>query len=60
MKIQSMVGIDGCTLVIYRRSDRLYGFSIIDLNGIVYTCDSSFSSVDSANLLAMTAMGWEM
>ena len=60
MKIKSVIGINGYTLMVYLRSDRFYGFSVIDKQGKVYTCDSKFSSVDSATLLAISAIKCEM
>lgn len=60
MKIESVIGIDGYTLMVYLRHDRFYGFSVIDQKGKVYTCDSNFSSVDSATLLAVSAIKSEL
>ncbi len=56
MKIQSVIGIDGYTLMVYLRHDRFYCFSVIDKKGKIYTCDNRFSNLDSATLLAISAI----
>lgn len=50
MKIQNVIGINGYTLLIYRSSDRLYRFSIIDFYGIVFNFDSTFLTAEEANV----------
>ena len=49
MEIQSVIGIDGYTLLIYRSLDCLYHFSIIDFSGIAFSFDSIFLTAEEAN-----------
>ena len=48
MKIQSLLGIGGYTLVVYRGFDDLYRFSIIDFTGLPYNFDSLFLTAPEA------------
>ncbi len=48
VKIETLVGINDCTLVIYRDDNEEYRFSLLSMLGKAYTCDSSFSTLSSA------------
>lgn len=56
MKIQSVIGIDGYTLLIYRSLDRLYRFSIIDFAGVTFDFDSDFLTAKEANIQGRMAV----
>ena len=49
MKIETLVGLKGYTLIVYRGFDYLYRFSIIDFSGILYNFDSIFLTAQEAN-----------
>ena len=48
MKIQNVIGIDGYTLMVFRSTDQLYRFSIIDFSGMAFGFDSIFLTADEA------------
>ena len=56
MKIDSVIGIDGYTLLVYRSQDRLYRFSIIDSSGIFFSFDSIFLTAEEANIKGREAV----
>ena len=56
MEIQSVVGINGYTLLIYRSMDKLYRFSIIDFAGIIFNFDSIFLTAEEANYKGRAAV----
>ena len=56
MKIQSVVGINGHTLLVYCCANTSYRFSVVDLTGKSYTCDTSFPSADSAKFMGVAAI----
>lgn len=56
MIIQNVIGIDGYTLCVYRSSDRLYHFSIIDSNGTAFHFDSIFLTAEEANIKGRAAV----
>ncbi|MGF1539717.1 MAG: hypothetical protein ACFCU5_04580 [Pleurocapsa sp.] len=49
MKIDTLVGINNYTLVIYAYPDGFYRFCIIDSTGIPYNFDSMFLTAEEAN-----------
>ena len=49
MKIYSVVGIDGFTLLVYCLADRLYRFSIIDSLGTAFNFDGVFTTEEEAS-----------
>jgi hypothetical protein len=48
MKIDTLVGINNYTLMIYSYSKGFYSFSIIDCSGAAYNFDSIFSNSKDA------------
>lgn len=56
MKIQSVTGIDGYTLLVYRSLDCLYRFSIIDFTGVAFNFDSVFLTSEEANIRGRIAV----
>lgn len=56
MKIQSVIGINGYTLLIYRSLDHLYRFSIIDFSGIAFNFDSIFLTAEEADFKGRAAV----
>jgi hypothetical protein len=56
MKIQNVIGIDGYTLIVYRSSDQLYRFSIIDSSGIAFNFDNIFLTAEEANIKGRNAI----
>ena len=56
MTIEIIIGLDDCTLAIYRRREDDYYFSIVNILGQVYTCDSSFPTLSSAKLMGTSAI----
>lgn len=56
MKINSVIGIDGYTLLVYCSEDRLYRFSIIDSLGIAFNFDSIFLTAEEANIKGKEAV----
>lgn len=56
MKINSVIGIDGYTLLVYRSADKLYRFSIIDSCGISFSFDSIFLTAEEANIKGREAV----
>ena len=56
MKINSVIGIDGYTLLVYRSADKLYRFSIIDFSGIAFNFDSIFLTAEEANIRGREAV----
>lgn len=56
MKIEHVIGIDGYTLLVYRSSDQLYRFSIIDFSGISFSFDSIFLTAEEANIKGRAAV----
>ena len=56
MKIHSVIGIDGYTLLVYRSTDQLYHFSIIDFSGIAFSFDSIFLTAEEANIKGRAAI----
>jgi hypothetical protein len=56
MKIQNVIGIDGYTLLVYRLSDRLYRFSIIDSLGIAFNFDNIFLTPEEATIKGRSAI----
>lgn len=48
IKIETLLGINDCTLAIYSYSDQEYRFSVVSMLGKAYTCDSSFPTLSSA------------
>lgn len=54
LKIEALIGINDCTLAIYRCSDKRYRFSILSMLGKAYTCDSSFSTWSGAKSVGIT------
>lgn len=61
MNIETVIGIDGYTLLVYRSLDRLYRFSIIDFSGTAFSFDSIFLTAEEANIQGRAAieMAWE-
>ena len=53
LKIETLLGINDCTLAIYCYSDQEYRFSVLSMLGKAYTCDSSFSTFSSAKSVAI-------
>ncbi|MCC0176388.1 hypothetical protein I4641_05280 [Waterburya agarophytonicola K14] len=51
MTIEILVGIDDCTLAVYRCVDQTYRFSVFNVMGQIYTCNSSFPTLSSAKLM---------
>ena len=49
MKIETLIGIKGYTLMVYRGTDYLYRFCIIDFTGVSYNFDSTFLTAEEAN-----------
>ncbi len=49
MKIETLIGINEYTLVVYAYPDGFYRFCIIDSLGIPYDFDSVFLSAEEAN-----------
>ena len=56
MNINSVIGIDGYTLLVYRSADLLYRFSIIDSSGIAFSFDSIFLTAEEANIKGREAV----
>ena len=57
MEIQSLTGIDGYTLLVYRSlKDCLYRFSIIDFSGVAFNFDSVFLTAEEANIKGRAAV----
>ena len=56
MIIETMVGIDDYTLLVYRCADKMYRFSIANENGNTYTCNSSFPTLSSAKFMGVSAI----
>ena len=56
MKIQSVTGIDGYTLLVYLSSDCLYRFSIIDFSGMAFNFDSVFLTAEEAKIKGRAAV----
>ncbi|MEL6493683.1 MAG: hypothetical protein AAFQ41_01005 [Cyanobacteria bacterium J06623_7] len=56
MKIDSVIGIDSYTLLVYCSEDRLYRFSIIDSSGIAFNFDSIFLTAAEAVLKGKEAV----
>lgn len=56
MIIQNVVGINGYTLLVYRASDYLYRFSIVDSLGIAFNFDNVFLTAEEANIKGRVAV----
>lgn len=56
MTIEILLGLDDCTLMIYRSSKNDYHFSIVNVLGQIYTCNSSFPTLSSAKLMGTSAI----
>jgi len=56
MKIQNVIGIDGYTLMVYRSSDELYRFSIIDFSGMTFGFDNLFLTANEAIIKGRAAV----
>jgi hypothetical protein len=56
MTIQHVIGIDGYTLLVYRSSDQLYRFSIVDVSGIAFNFDSLFLTAEEAKIKGRDAI----
>ena len=55
MTIELILGLDECTLMIYRKSENDYYFSVVNVLGQIYTCNSSFPTLSSAKLMGTSA-----
>ncbi len=56
MTIEILVGLDDCTLMIYRYGEKDYYFSVVNVLGQIYTCNSSFPTLGSAKLMGTSAI----
>ncbi|MEM8830477.1 MAG: hypothetical protein AAGE96_14125 [Cyanobacteria bacterium P01_G01_bin.19] len=56
MEINSVIGINGYTLLVYRTLDKLYHFSIIDFSGVPFSFDSIFLTAEEANVKGRAAI----
>lgn len=56
MKISSVIGIDGFTLLVYREIDGLYRFSILDSLGTAFNFDGVFATEEEANIKGRIAI----
>ena len=56
MSIEILIGRNDCILSIYRRHKNDYYFSIVNVLGQVYTCNTSFPTLSSAKLMATSAI----
>lgn len=56
MTIQSVTGIDGYTLLVFRSDDHLYRFSIVDALGIAFSFDNVFLTAEEANIKGRAAV----
>ena len=56
MIIELVLGLDDCTLMIYRSSENDYYFSVVNVLGQIYTCNSSFPTLSSAKLMGTSAI----
>jgi len=56
MVIQNVIGIDGYTLLVYRSTDHLYRFSIIDFSGIAFSFDNVFLTAKEATIKGKAAV----
>ena len=56
MTIEILVGLDDCTLMIYRSQEQNYYFSVVNVLGQIYTCGSSFPTLSSAKLMGTSAI----
>ncbi|GAB4524243.1 MAG: hypothetical protein Tsb0014_02550 [Pleurocapsa sp.] len=56
MTIETMLGINDYTLLVYYCSDTMYHFSIIDETGKAYTSETNFSTLSSAKFMGVCAI----
>ena len=56
MNIEILIGLDDCLLAIYRRGEDDYYFSVVNVLGQIYTCNSSFPTISSAKLMGTSAI----
>ena len=56
MTIEILLGLDDCTLMIYRCGKNEYHFSVVNVLGQIYTCNSSFPTLSSAKLMGTSAI----
>ncbi len=54
MEIQSVISIKNCILMVYQSAETAFRFDIIDSTGKCYICPHSFSSINSAELMAIS------
>ena len=54
--IETLVGINDFTLMVYCDVNKMYYFSIINASGKTYTCDSSFPTLSSAKFMGISAI----
>ena len=54
--IETLVGINDHTLLVYCDSHKMYYFSIINTLGKTHTCDSSFPTLSSAKFMGISAI----
>ena len=48
MKIQTLLGIDGCSLIVCQGSGNLYHFSIVDRNSNTYNFEGIYETLQTA------------
>jgi len=56
MEIQSLIGINGYTLMVYWSAKTEFRFEVIDSAGKYYVCPSNFSCVDNAESKAFSVI----
>ncbi len=56
MKIWSVVGINDRLLLIYSLAETSYYFSIVNVVGRTYTCDTNFPCANSAKYMGVAAI----
>ncbi|MEM8827887.1 MAG: hypothetical protein AAGE96_00850 [Cyanobacteria bacterium P01_G01_bin.19] len=56
MTVETLVGLEDGTLVIYRLGEKDYYFSVVNALGQIYTCNSSFPTLSSAKLMGTSAI----
>ena len=56
MTIETILGINDYTLLVYSGSDKTYYFSMINEKGKAYTCESGFPSFSNAKFMGISAI----
>ena len=51
--IQSLIGINDCTLLIYSNCNKMYRLSLVNNAGKVYSCDTEFYTLESAKSMGV-------